>query len=276
MPTTLGKVDLFNAALALLGCEPLADVNSADDPATVDCNRNWQITLSEVGRAAFWNCLMAAVNLSATPQTPIIPGPPVPASTPWAPATVYAAGAYVTYGGQLYQALIANTSTASFVNDLTAGFWFQTDVFNADPFDPGQLAAQYPSGWAYQYPLPGDCLIVATLNDNPLTGPVEEWEVIGINLYTNEDHAVIKYVQYNEDTTVYDAMLANCLTLKLAARIATRRRQDDVNIAAALEAKYQDALHKARQKNAGERTVRRFEPAVNSRFITSRRWSTNS
>jgi hypothetical protein len=276
MPTTLAKVDLYNMALAELGVEPIADITDLTNPSVVDCNANWQLALAAVSRSHTWNCLMNAVNLVATPQIPITPLPPVPPSRPWAPATLYVAGVYVTYGGALYQALITNTSTAIFANDLTAGFWFQTDTFNSNPFDPNQLAALYPSGWAYQYPLPGDCLLLVALNDNPLTGPDPEYEIIGINLYTNEVQAVIKYVQFNEDTTRYDSLFAGCVVLLLASMVATRRRQDDTNVSAELLARYQKALSAARTKDAGERKPRRFEPVQNSRFVGSRFFSTNS
>lgn len=221
---------------------------------------------------------MAAVVLQPTAQTPITPPSPAVTANPWAPATVYAAGDYVTYGSPayIYQALIANTSSASFTNDLTSGFWFQTDIYNTDPFNPNAQASLYPSAWAYQYPLPPDFLLLSTLNDSPFSGCETEYEIIGINLYTNASQAVIKYVQYNEDTTRYDALFVGCLILLLASYIASRRRQDDTQIAARLYAQYLKELSKARAKDAGERKPRRFSPVNNSRWVASRYFSTNA
>lgn len=262
-------------ALSNVGAQAISDFDDLTNTSAIEVRGNWQLAVSEVARAHAWNCLMVAVQLTATAQTPITPPTSVPASTPWAPLTAYAAGDYVTYGGALYQALIANTSTASFINDLTAGFWFETDLLDVDPFNPDALAAQYPSGWAYQYPLPADCLLVVALNDNPTVGAEQEYEIIGINLYTNRSQAVIKYVAYTEDTTRYDPLFAGCVVLKLAASIATNLRQDDTQIAARMEAGYQRALTAARTKDAGERKPRRFNPVANSRYISSRWASTN-
>ncbi len=273
--TTLSQTDICNTALGLLGCQPLTDITAVDDPAAVDCLAQWQQALSKVSRSHTWNCLMATAVLVPTAQTPIDPATPTPASTPWAPLTAYAANEYVTYGGQLYQALIANTSTASFTNDLTAGFWFETDVLNTNPFG-NQQAALYPSGWAYQYPLPADFLLMAALNDNPMAQPQQQFEIIGINLYTNEPQAVIKYVQYQTDTTRYDSLFVGCLALLLASMIATRRRQDDANLSASIYSQYLKSLAQARAKDAGERKPRRFDPVANSRFVGSRYWSTNN
>lgn len=277
MATTLNQTDLANSALALCGCEPLPDINATDNPAAVDCLANWQQAVTQASRAHTWNCLMAAAVLVPTAQTPIVPTPPVPASTPWAPGTVYAVGVYVTFGEPqyLYQCLIANTATASFTNDLTTGFWFQTDLLNTNPFDPIWLGSLYPSGWAYQYPLPDDFLLLGTLNDNRQDWPEAEYEIIGSNLYTNCSTAVIKYVQYVTDTTRFDALFAGCVILLLASMIATRRRQDDTNIATNLYAQYRRALSAARAKDAGERKPRRWNPVPNSRFVGSRYWSTN-
>ena len=179
------------------------------------------------------------------------------------------------YGGALYQALIANTSTASFINDLTAGFWFETDILNVDPFNPSDIGSQYASSWAFQYPLPADCLLVYTYNDQPRTSPDKEWEIIGTNLYSDEDTAVIHYVQYNEDSTRYDPMFTDCLVLKLASMIATRLRQDDTQIAQGAYNQYLKQLSAARTRDANERRGRRFVPQRNSNLINSRYFSTN-
>lgn len=275
MPTTLAKVDLFNLALAHVGAQLITDPNDTSNPSAVECNTNWQLALASVARSHPWNCLMVAAQLQPTAQTPIVPVPPGVTSTPWAPLTAYAANVFVTYGNALYQALIANTSTNSFINDLTAGFWFETDLLNIDPFNPNSLGSNYASGWAYQYPLPQDCLLVYTYNDQPMTSPEKEWEIIGINLYSDMDTAVIHYVQYNEDCTRYDGMFTDCLVLKLASMIATRLRQDDTQIAQGAKAEYLKQLSAARTRDANERRSRRFVPQQNSNLIRSRYFSTN-
>lgn len=278
MPTTLSQVQIINQALARIGVKPIESIETPDDIPSEQARVNWPLALGVVGRAAAWNCLLKPGVLVAEAQDPITPPGPTPVPTAWAPATHYAAGDYVSYGSPAYtyQALIANLSTASFVNDLTSGYWFQTDIFNPDPFGTSGSGALYPSGWAYKYPLPADCLLVVTLNDMLLAGYEEEFEIMGGDLYTNYSQAIIKYTWSNPDTTKYDTLFVECLVLKLAAMMATILRQDDAAISQAMEGIYLKKLSSARTKNAGERKPRRFNPVTNSRFIGSRYRSTNS
>lgn len=277
MPTTLSKQQICNQALALIGVKPINDIEAVDDIPAEQCRTNWDAAFTALAREHAWNCLLTPIALTAEAQTPIVPTAPVPASTNWAPATAYAVGDYVTFGEPqyLYQCLVANTSTASFTNDLTAGFWFQTDILDPDPFAdcPGQ---NYASGWAYKYPLPEDCLLVVEINSEPCGGPETEYEIMGSALYTNQDQAIIKYVKNDPDTTRYDSMFVECLTYSLAARLATMLRQDDTNISVTMTQLYKKALSGARQKDSSERKPRRFDAVANSMWVGSRYRSTNS
>lgn len=274
MPTTLGPVQIANLALMRVGARTITDIDAEDSPSAAAIRDAWQGSITEVSRSRGWSCLLEAVALVEEPQTPIDPSTATPASTAWAPFTVYAAGVYVTYGLALYQALIANTSTANFTNDLTSGYWFETDIGNTDPFG-GCVGSQYASGWGYKFPLPDDCLLVATLNDQDCSGIIDTFEIIGTALYTDEPTAIIKYVKYQEDTTRWDALFAGCVVLMLASKIATLLRQDDTNIAALMTQLYKRALCEARAKDGAERRVRRYDPVANSDWIAARRWSTN-
>jgi hypothetical protein len=277
MPTTLGPVQIANMALSRIGVKPIQSFLDDDSIPAEQVNLNWDLAVAEMARSHGWNCLLKAAVLVAEAQDPIEPSTPVPASTPWAPATHYAVNAYVTYGNPvtLYQALIANTSSASFVNDLTQGFWFQTDILNTNPF--GCCAGMnYASGWAYKFPLPDDCLLVTKLNDSPCEGAIEEYEIIGDALYTNESQAVIKYTWANPDSTRYDSLFVQALVFKLAAALATMLRQDDTNIALRMEQLYDKELRKARARDAGEKKPTRFNAVANSWWVKARRFSTNS
>lgn len=276
MPTTLSKEQIMNSALARIGVKPVADFADLDSIPAEQCLLQWDFAFSEIGRAHAWNCLLKPAVLQVEEQEPITPADPVPASTPWAPGTVYAVGDYVTYGdpAYLYQALIANTATASFTNDLTAGYWLQTDIYDANPFSGS--GANYPSGWSYKYPLPEDCLLLAELNDQPCKqGYKQDWEIMGSDLYTNDSRAVIKYVSAEPDTTRYDSLFVGCLVLLLASKIATILRQDDTNISTTMLQLYSKAMHEARAKDGAEKIAVRFDPVANSRFVGSRFRSTN-
>lgn len=274
--TTLSQTDICNMALSRIGAQSISDIGDTQNTSSVACATNWQLAFLETARAHDWNCLKQAVVLAAVAQTPIVESTSTPSgTTAWAPSTAYLASAYVTYGGQLYQALIANTSTASFINDLTAGFWFQTDVLDVSAFD-GNLGSNYASGWSYQYALPSDYVTMVCLNDDAENNYRADYEIMGRYLYTDEATATIKYVAALEDTTIYDSLFVAALSFMLAGKIATSLRQDSGSIADAMMAYYNKTLREARVKDANEGTSRRFSPVQNSKFIASRWGSTNS
>lgn len=279
MPTSLAQIDIVNSALSRIGVKPIQDINAQDDVPAEQARINWQLALGAVGRAHAWNCLTKAAKLEAVAQDPIVATDPVPAATPWAPATNYLAGDYVTFGSPAYtyQALIANLSSASFTNDLTKGWWFQTDIFNPNPFGSSVGAgALYASGWAYKYNLPEDCLLVTALNDSGCEGKEEDFEIMGASLYTDESEAIIKYTWADPDTTRYDTLFVECLVLKLASMMSTVLRQDDTTIEQTMEGFYMKKLASARARDAGEKKPRRYDPVANSRWVGSRYRSTNS
>lgn len=264
-------------ALSKIGAQAISDFDDTNNTSAVEVKLNWQLALAEASRAHRWNCLMTTAVLVPTAQTPVPDAPVPPVTTPWAPFTSYVANQYVTYGLQIYQAFYDNTSTANFINDLTAGYWFETDITDPNPsFGGSGYGGNYPSNWAFQYPLPGDCLLVAEYNQQqPNPGQLQQWEIIGINLYSNQNTGVIKYVQYNEDCTRYDALFTACLVLLLASKVATRLRQDDTQISGACYQQYLKQLAQARAKDGGEQLRRRFTPQANSRWVNSRFRSTN-
>lgn len=277
MPTTLGQVDIINMALSLIGVVPIVDLSDPGNPAVEQALLHWQPSLGILGRAAPWSCISKPAVLVQVAQDPLNPGNTIPVPAYWIPSGhAYAAGDYVQYGNPayIYQALVANVSTASFVNDLTSGFWFQTDQFNPNPF--GGSGQNYASSYAYKYALPEDCLFVAEYNPNACDGYEADFKIMGSWLYSNDAQVCIIYVWPDPDTTRYDTLFVECLSLKLAAKMATKLRQDDTAVAKGMESDYKLALGRARAKNANEKRSRRFDPVANSRFVAARRWSTNS
>jgi len=263
-------------ALAKVGAQSINSLDDTTNTSAIACNTNLQLAILEVARAHNWNCLTKAVVLAPVPQDPINASNLPPGTTAWAPNTPYTANQFVTYGNYLYQALIANTSTNSFTNDLTAGYWFETDTFNPDPF--GTIAAPgstYASGWAFEYALPSDFVLLSSINEQFCYQAEVQYEIMGNKLYTNDTQAVIKYVAYVEDTTLYDSLFMSALVFMLASKLATTLRQDDTAIADKMMTFYHKALTQARIKDAGERKPRRFSPVANSRLIASRYYSTN-
>ena len=206
-------------------------------------------------------------------------GFPVTPPIPWAPQTYYSANAFLSYGNYFYTVNFAYTSSNNFTNDLTAGYLVQTDQqagqSTTDAFQNYGSGSMYASGWAFAYQLPSDFQLLDTLNDNVGSNwgygdNSSNYEIMGSILYCDSSQAVIQYVPNQPDTTQWDAMFLNCVTLKLASMIATSLRQDGGAMERALLGGYQQALREARSKNGGEKQARRFNPIQSSRFNQAR------
>ena len=277
MPTSLAPVDIANLALSKIGAQAINSLTDQTSPSAVVCNTNLLLSYLETSRATRWNCLLTTAVLTQIPQTPLPPANTPPTATAWAPLTAYAANVYVTYGGYYYQVMWAYTSSANFTNDLTTGVLTQTTLPTTQPFFPGCGAGGgYASGWAYEYALPADFQLLDTLNGNTYWGygcggdSSDEYEIMGLSLYCDEQQAAIQYVQNQPDTSRFDSMLTNCVVLKLASMIATPLRQDGGALEQKLLIAYEHALKIARAKNGGEKLARRFNPIYSSRFNQAR------
>lgn len=277
-----------------LGMRKIQSITNLQDPNAIAINVAWNQAFGSVARETPWNCLKAPASLGQLVVPTPINCPPngnIPSTaTTWMPGTNYAVNAYVIYAGYLYQCLIANTSSNSFVVDLTYGFWFQTNTFSPNFFGPYPGNATPGSGWLYAFALPADFIALVMLNGSYCWGGwgwgwgygtgsgaqgSRSHEIFQRNLYCNEPSAQIVYIQYQMDTTVYDSLFTDCLVLKLAAMVATELRKDDSSLFMKLMGMYKDRLSEARVKNAGEDKLKRFNPISSSWFIRSRRWSTN-
>lgn len=283
MPTPLSPVDVANQALIKIGAQTINSLNDQTSAASLACNTAWPLSYREVARATRWNCLLTTAILSQIAQTPL-PGFATATgaitATAWAPHTAYVANSYVTFGGYYYLVLQNYTSSTSFPNDLLAGNMAQTDQQAGsavtDVFSAYGMGSQYASGWGFQYALPSDFLLLDSVNENTAYGVnsygdnSSNYEIIGSSLYCNDAQVVVQYVQDTPDTTKFDPLFVNALTLKLASMVATALRQDGGQMEKALLGEYKLALREARAKNAGEKQARRFNPIGSSRFIQSR------
>lgn len=275
MPTNLAAVDICNIALSKIGAQAINSITDQTSASAIACNTNFQLAYLEVSRASRWNCILTLAVLVQQVQIPL-PGCPVPPNpATWAPFTTYTANTYLTYGGYFYQVMFTYTSTDNFENDLTTGALTQTNLPTTQPFFPNN-GSQYPSGWAYKFALPSDFQLLVTLNDNTYWGyqgfgdTSSDYEIMGNSLYCDTPQAVIQYVQSTADTTKFDSLFANALTLKLASMISTNLRQDGGAMEERLLVAYDRALREARVKNAGEKKARRFNPIPSSLFNRSR------
>ncbi len=277
MPTSLSPLDVANSALSKIGSAPIASLLDNTNQSAILANNNFGLAYLEVSRAARWSCLLSPAVLTQVAQTPLPGCPTPPSATPWAPLTAYLANVYLTYGGYYYLVMFNYTSSNNFMTDLTTGALQQTNLPTTNPFFPGCCdGGEYPSGWAFQYALPADFVLMASLNANICewggNGGTDgdDYEIMGTSLYCDSSQAVIQYVQNVADTTRFDPLMMNCITIKLASMIATPLRQDGGKAEAELLQAYRIAIREARQKNGGEKKARRFNPIRSSKFNQAR------
>lgn len=286
MSGTVGITDICNLALMRIGQNKIQSITDQSDGNAIACNVGYQQALSEVSRESPWNCLKKRAFL---PQLPPDPGSQaantsngLAQATVWVPGANYAVNQFVTQANYLYQCLIANTAGPSFTVDLTKGYWFQTNTFSPDYLgpQPGNAGPLYE--WNFAYQLPPDFILLLELNGNSCWGWNRAGETTGSlyelyqgKLLTNAQSANIKYNRYEDDPTKFDSLFRGALILNLAAIIASTLRKDDAELSIKMSGLYQRYISRARTKDGGESNPRRYNIVSQSRFVNSRRWSTN-
>jgi len=277
---SLSQTDICNLALMRLGQRKIQSITDQSDANAIACNVGWNQALGEVSRETPWNCLMKRaylVQLAPITGTNIPPGIP-PAPAVWAPATVYTVNEFVTYAGVLYQCLIGNTSSGSFIIDLTKGYWFQTTYFYPNYLGPLPSNTGGIYEWQFAYALPIDYVLLVELNGQNCwngRGVGSLYEIYQTVLFCNTQYADAKYTRFETDTTKFDPLFTGAMVLNLATIIATTLRKDDAGLSERMRGEYKDYLARARVKDAGEGKPRRYNIVSESRFVGSRRRSTN-
>lgn len=139
----------------------------------------------------------------------------------------------------------------------------------------GKLSADPPFGWKSQFQLPADFLRLVQLNGME-AWEVEDFYVIeGKRLLCDEEIAETVYVAYIEDSTQFDSLLSETIGILLASKIAVSIRQDE-GLANTLRSEYErTALPNARRIDGGEKKRRQYDYAKESKWLRSRRYSTN-
>lgn len=301
---------IANLALQLVGNQPITDIDDQNDYGAIQCaNAIWQ-TIREVGRAHQWNCLkqrrsLAALTLPANtawqggigwngiPWAPPFPCPPYPTTPPpyWEQNTAYQGGTLVIYGEAIYYCLMTYVSGNNFIVDMSGGYWAQ--LYSSFWLtNPSTGVGGYE--WNFAYALPQDYLLLTELNGTSCwpagRGIGELYEIFVVQtsnpanqsisnalaLFCNAPYANIKYTSFIQDTTIYDPLYINCVSVLLGSKIATPLRGDGGKLSAELEQKYlTETLPFAMLKDAGERKDRRYDPTRESNFLRSRSNSTN-
>ena len=136
-----------------------------------------------------------------------------------------------------------------------------------------ELSTEPEFGWDAQYQLPSDFIRIVRLNGYDTDFVQDLYDIEGSVLLTDADEAKIEYIKYVEDTSQYDDMLVECVTLNLAYRIGTQILQDQ-NLSETNRLRYEQAIRSARKIDSGQNKRRRYDPTKESNFVKSRRLST--
>lgn len=130
-------------------------------------------------------------------------------------------------------------------------------------------------GWTYAYELPADCLRMVSLNGHDAWQDVDEFEIEGRRLLTDEPTAEITYIAYEEDANQYDSLFTDCLVVLLASKIAVTVRQDEAVAAQLKEEFIKHSLPQAKRIDGNERKAHPINLVSGSAWVRSRHISTN-
>ena len=139
-----------------------------------------------------------------------------------------------------------------------------------------QLSAAPAFGYTYQYTIPADCLRVLEFTNGTFSYPQDNifnnnggpvYVIEGRNLLTDEAVAKIKYISKVEDTNLYDSLLVETLSARLAYEICYAITGSNALLGTA-KTLYDEKMKEARFVDATEGATERFEASdlIESRF----------
>ncbi len=118
------------------------------------------------------------------------------------------------------------------------------------------LAATPSFEFDYQFQLPADCLRVLKTDDDLTPHRVE-----GKKLLSNNDVVKIEYIARIEDTTQFDSLFVECLSVRIGAKLAFNL-SDNNAMTQLLEQKSRDRIKQARSMDGQEGIPRSIEADV--------------
>lgn len=98
-----------------------------------------------------------------------------------------------------------------------------------------QLETAPAFGYSCAYQLPNDFLRALIVNDDNSHAHRDKWKIESNTLLSDDDSVELIYVYYEEDATLYDELLVEAITVKLAAKLATAITGDPERSAQFLE-----------------------------------------
>lgn len=123
------------------------------------------------------------------------------------------------------------------------------------------LSGVTPFEFGYAYELPADCLRLVRVYQGQ-----SRYEVLGRAVYSNDDQMRVYYVSDITDSTQFDTVFIECLTLKIASDIAYSITQN-LTLADQLTKEYEIRFRQAKQYGAQEGFPRQWDEGT---WIASR------
>lgn len=144
-------------------------------------------------------------------------------------------GALTRIAGKLITSLLDGTVEANFCKENYPDI--RDAVLRSHPWNCAtaraslaQLVDNPPFGFAAQFTLPADCLRVLVFNDDNVSShllngiivydPAIRFKIEGRRLLTDDGEANIVYIKRETDPMVYDALLVQAISARLAAELA--------------------------------------------------------
>lgn len=106
--------------------------------------------------------------------------------------------------------------------------------------------------WSYAYALPDDCLRITTMNGQPVNSTASFFKQEGNLILTNAETCDLVYVGFTLDTTKFDPLFTEAVTLYIASQLALLRRRADA-LVQRFQLDYEKAVSRARMIDANQR-----------------------
>lgn len=123
--------------------------------------------------------------------------------------------------------------------------------------------------WDYAFALPVDYGRMLTFNSFSPASPVDAYQIVGKQLYTDHAEAVISYIQNATDENSFDPLFIDALVYRLASKLA-RPLAGSIDIEKTNNSYFEKSLAEARRIDAGEGIPRRKMQWIDSDLVRSR------
>lgn len=224
---SLTKTEICQHALEHIGSKvTLTDVDSDTSAEAIRCKSVYDFARDSLLRSHVWKFALVWADLirdaaAVTGTSSGSNGTTTLADTTktWTLNQWYNYYVWITGGTGSGQIRLIASNTTSEVLTVTQAWTTTPD--ETSTYEIWQYAP--PTPWAYQYILPSDFMRLDSVDPSDA-----DFEIEGTRLKCDEDSLYVSYVRKVTDVTLFDAMFADVLALKVATRIVMSLLRDKV------------------------------------------------